>query len=98
MDKERFKEILAGIIRHALQGIIVFLVAHGWVTENQGAELLMAAGVVGVMIVWSVINKYGLYNKVIAALGMPAKSEAEIASPTMPAKLASAVEAGVGKV
>lgn len=92
MDSQKFKDILAGIIRHALQGVVVFLVAHGWVTDSQGTELLMAGGVVGVMIIWSVINKYGLYAKITAALGMPAMSDAQIASRAAPVQLAAKVE------
>jgi hypothetical protein len=92
MSSQLIKDVIAGAIRHALQGVIVFLVAHGWVTENQGGELLIAVGVVGVMVIWSVVNKYGLYTKITTALGMEAESKRDIASGAALDKLDAKVE------
>lgn len=62
------KDIIGSVVRHALQGVIIWLVAKGWITEDQGSELILAiiAGVV--LLAWSIWQKYGGNLKFFTAL------------------------------
>jgi hypothetical protein len=65
---------IQSVVRHALAGVFVWLAAKGWITNDLATQLLTAIAATAAVVVWSVINKYGLLQKVDTALGMPANS------------------------
>lgn len=74
---EMFYQYAASLIRAVGTPVIVWLTAHGYLTESETASAVLIVATLLVNIVWSFANKFIFNKKVEIALDLPAGSSQE---------------------
>lgn len=75
--KDIIKSYIAGIVRLALAGVAGYSVKKGLVDQDTATAAIGAVTTGVIAVAWSLYNKYGVQQKVSAALGLPAGSTPE---------------------
>lgn len=70
--QEMIKQWLASLVRHALSGVIVWLMAKGDLSSDQINNVILGIVGIGVAVGWSFINKWFLDSQINTALKLPA--------------------------
>ncbi len=77
MIPELFKSVTGSVVRFLLNGLFVWLVAKGVITQDQSSGVLVwLTGAIAVL-VWSLIQKLRANVKLSTALGLPAGATIE---------------------
>lgn len=71
------KTIIALIIRTVGGGLVAWLAAKGKLGVDEVTAFLVTGGTIGVMIIWSFVQKLTTQKKIDAALQLPAFSSRE---------------------
>ncbi len=74
MQTEMIKQYLATLLRNLLAPVFVWLVAEGYLTDNQVGQLILIIASVVITVVWGLANKYIWKEKAETALELPGGS------------------------
>lgn len=73
------KEYIASLVRNLLAPVVAYLLATGYFTQNEVANLIGAVAVMAVAVIWGLVNKLFWKKTTETALALPAtKSDAKL--------------------